>query len=142
MNDSLLLEILEATDLLISTCSFYLSIYLSPPLSTNSHFRNNSSVTMNTCVQLATAISKRIKSYVERATQQSDSYSLAGARVQMKTNLSLSLPPFNTNQTCQTTSLSFHLLGCLFRHLNYGSGRLQLTIGYNKTHILKHLKYM
>jgi len=56
MTDSLPVEILEQSDL-TRICMLILSIYL-PPSVNDSHLRNNSSVTMNTCVSLATAISK------------------------------------------------------------------------------------
>ena len=62
ITDYLLVEILEQTAWLESACSFFLSITHLPPPGTSvndSHLRNNSSVTMNTCVLLATAINKK-----------------------------------------------------------------------------------
>ena len=90
MTNSLLVEILELTDF-TSNCMLVLSNYL-PPLSTNSHLRNNSSAN-NEHLRIAGHChkQKRIKSYVERTSQQSYSYSLAGAVCTPKQTLLLPL---------------------------------------------------
>jgi hypothetical protein len=80
---------------------------------------------VNTCAQLTPQ--KHEKSYVERATQQSYSYSLAGALMHTKMNFTSPLSIY-TSQFL-TTSLSSHLLGCLIRDSNYGPW--QVTVGSN-----------
>jgi hypothetical protein len=104
-------------------CMLVLSIYPFPPSpSTSSHFRNNSSVynehlrktlvthtvTVNTSA-LLTPKSMRIKSYVERSTQQSYSYGLVGARVHTKTN-STSPPSIQTSHAWRPVYLLIYLV--------------------------------
>jgi len=98
-------------------CSFC-SIYLSP-LSKNSHFYfKNPSVNNEHLCRADTTKAWEQNHMWKEATQQSYSYSLAGARVQTKTDFTI--PLSTPTSRCQTTSLSSHLLGCLVRDLNYG----------------------